>query len=272
MIRAAGLLLATLLGLTACAGTPAAVTEVPGLQSASNEGYVGADLLTELARSIPPPPSPGSDVDLADRAASAALRPLLGGDRWLLATAHAEVRPDLAAPHFDCALGVRMGGQQTPALERMLARLFQDADHVAEAVKARAARPRPVADDQDRQSCQRITDAGRNSPSYPSGTAAVGAAYGEAFAALDPDRSDAARRTGDEIAISRQVCAMHYPSDVEAGKAIGKAVFAAAAATPAFAQDLAAARAELAMVRATGLTNPGCAAEAATLAVPLPQP
>jgi acid phosphatase (class A) len=63
---------------------------------------------------------------------------------------------------------------------------------------------------------------------------------------------------------------MHYPSDVAAGEVLGKAVFAAAAATPGFDADLAAARAELAAARVTGLTNPGCASERLALATPLP--
>jgi acid phosphatase (class A) len=63
---------------------------------------------------------------------------------------------------------------------------------------------------------------------------------------------------------------MHYPSDVAAGEAIGRAVVARIVATPAFADDLPAARAELAQARASGRTNPGCAAERAALATPSP--
>ncbi|MNL46868.1 hypothetical protein D3C87_1696170 [compost metagenome] len=51
---------------------------------------------------------------------------------------------------------------------------------------------------------------------------------------------------------------------------LGKAVFDAAAATPGFDADLAAARTELATVRAAGLTSPGCASERVALATPLP--
>lgn len=254
--------------LGACAGTPAAVTSTPG--TVRDEGYLTPDDLSRLAQTIPPPPAVGSTVDLADRAASQAFAPLQGGDRWLLATAHAEIRPPIALQHFDCALSVRLAGQATPALDRMMARLFHDADHVAEAVKARALRPRPVADEPDRQACQRVTEAGRASPSYPSGTSAVATAYAEGFAALAPDRDAAVRHIGHEIGVSRLICAMHYPSDVAAGEAAGRAVFQAASTTPAFAADLEAARTELRTVRATGLTNAGCAAEARTLALPLP--
>lgn len=63
---------------------------------------------------------------------------------------------------------------------------------------------------------------------------------------------------------------MHYPRDVAAGDALGRAVFRAAVAQPAFQADLIAARAELAAVQATGARNPGCLAETRALATPLP--
>ena len=52
--------------------------------------------------------------------------------------------------------------------------------------------------------------------------------------------------------------------------AIGRAVVAEASMTPSFRSDAEAARAELAAARATGRANPGCAAERAALATPLP--
>ncbi|WP_392354440.1 hypothetical protein V8F63_02795 [Brevundimonas sp. LF-1] len=180
------------------------------------------------------------------------------------------MRPPLALQHFDCALDARLDPAAVPQLTRLMQRLFHDADTVAERVKARAHRPRPVGDDLQRNACQRLTEAGRRSASYPSGSSTVGAVYGEAFAALDPARAEAARRMGDELGRSRLVCAMHYPRDVAAGDELGRAVFQAAAAQPAFQADLIAARAELAAVRATGARNPGCAAEALALATPLP--
>lgn len=262
---AAGGALAALL-LAACAPGPAH----PPVFLESETGYLAPADLARLAQAVPPPPAPGSATDRADKAASARYAALQGGDRWLLATAHAELRPPLALQHFDCALGVRLGSAQTPKLDRIMARAFHDANGVAETVKARAARPRPVGDDPQRQACQRLDAAARKSASYPSGSAAVGTAYAETFAALEPDRAEAVRRIGREIGISRLICAMHYPSDVSAGEAIGRAVAAEIAATPAFAEDALAARAELATARASGGTNPGCAAERAALATPLP--
>ena len=247
-----------------CAGAPKPIVTTP------TEGFLAPGMIARLAEAVPPPPTPGSSQDLADKTASARFVALEDSDRWLLATSHAELRPPLALQHFDCALGVRLGSAETPALDRLMARVFHDANSVAERVKARQARPRPIGDDPNRRACQVVNAAARNSPSYPSGSAAVGAAYGEAFAALEPDRAEAARRIGHQIGVSRLVCAMHYPTDVAAGEEIGRAVAVEAVQTPAFQADVAAARAELEAARRSGLTNPGCAAERAALATVLP--
>lgn len=255
--------------MSACAGTPAALRP-EAARGPVVTGYLDDETLAALADAVPPPPAPGSAEDLDDKARSARFIALEDTDRWLLATAHAELRPPLALQHFDCALDVRLDPAAIPQLTRLMQRLFHDADSVAERVKARAHRPRPVGDDLQRNACQRLTDASRRSASYPSGSSTVGAVYAEAFAALDPTRAEAARRMGDELGRSRLVCAMHYPRDVAAGDALGRAVFQAAAAQPAFQADLIAARTELAAARATGARNPGCAAEAQALATPLP--
>lgn len=269
--RGAFIIAAVAAVLSACAGTPAALRP-QAVQGAAPEakGYLTGPLIQALADATPPPPIAGSPVDLADKARSAQFKTLEDSDRWLLATAHAELRPPLALQHFDCALGVRLGSATTPDLNRLMQRLFDDSDAAAELVKARGFRPRPVGDDPERRPCQRVSEAGRKSASYPSGSSTVATVYGEAFAALEPQRATEVRRIAHEIGLSRLVCGMHYPSDVAAGEVLGKAVFDAAAATPGFDADLAAARVELAAVRATGLTSPGCAAERLALATPLP--
>jgi acid phosphatase (class A) len=246
-----------------CASAPKLGGTIP------TAGFLGDEAIAQLTDAVPPAPVPGSVADLADKAASARFVALENGDRWLLATAHAELRPPLALQHFDCALGVRLGSAETPALGRLMARIFHDANSAAERVKARQARLRPVGDDPSRRACQTLPPAARRSASYPSGSAAVATAYGEAFAALEPDRAEGVRRIGHEIGVSRVICAMHYPTDVAVGEQIGRDVAAKAVATPAFQADMAAARAELAAARRSGLTNPGCAAERAALAISL---
>src|SRR5690606_34907667 len=132
--------------LSACAGTPAALRP-DAARAPVVAGYLDETVVAALADAVPPPPAPGSAEDLDDKARSARFIALEDTDRWLLATAHAELRPPLALQHFDCALDARLDPAAIPQLTRLMQRLFHDADSAAERVKARAHRPRPVGDD-----------------------------------------------------------------------------------------------------------------------------
>lgn len=248
MRAAAAIALAALLSACATARPP---------QTPAIHGYLSPTALTALADAVatPPPLSP------ADHAASAALTALEDTDRWWLAIAQAELRPPEAAQHFDCVLGVRLAERPRPALTRLMNRLLVDSLTTAERLSARLERPRPVARDPDRRACVRLTDEVRRSGAWPVGPAVVGAAYGELFSALAPDRAEGARRIGHELAVSRAVCAMAWPADLPASEQLGREVYDAASATPDFAADLAAARQELQIARAEGLASPACAAE-----------
>jgi len=233
-------------------------------------GFLTSSAVHLLVEALPPPPVDGTPAALADQAASERLRALEDTDRWTLAIRHAELRPSLAISHFDCVVGTRLTPGSNPSLLALLDRVLIDANAAAELGKARMFRPRPVGVDPDRRSCQVVSAAGRASASYPSGSAAVGAAYGEVLAGLAPDRAAEVREIGRQIGISRLVCGMHYPSDVEAGRDLGIAVARAEASERDFAPALAAARIELDRARASGLTNPACAAERLALATPVP--
>lgn len=237
----------------------------PAFAASDAKGYLDTATLQALAAQVPAPPAVGSDEERADKARSEALRSYENTDRWMLATSHAEVRPPHVLQHFDCSLNLRFTpdtvARTAPATLRIVTRLFEDAEAASSLVKNRAFRARPVGDDASRLACQRVSDAGRASASYPSGSATVATALGEAMASLSPADAEAARKTGDEIAISRAVCAMHYPQDVRTGMMLGRAVFEAAQQSPAFREDLELARAEITRLKASSLTNPSCAAE-----------
>jgi acid phosphatase (class A) len=259
--------------MTALALAPMSVSAAQdrGRDAASDPpGYLDPRRLTGLAAAVPAPPVTGSDRAEADRTASDRLRALEDTDRWLLATRHAELRPGVALAHFDCALGFRIEAAEAPRLAAILTRVLQDANDAAERAKARGHRPRPVGDDPERRSCQVVTPAQRATASHPSGSASVGAAYGRVLAELVPDRADAVSAIGRQIAISRMVCGMHYPSDVEDGAALGAAVAEAIIVTSTFAEDAAVARGEIEAARTAARTSPACAAERAALAITLP--
>jgi len=257
---ALGLIVTAGLTVSACASTLTG----PGPERAP--GFLNAVSMSALAASTPTPPAPRSPEQGRDDALSAELRALEDTDRWWMATAHAELRPPWAAQHFDCVLGTRLTGSPRPALNRLMARLLADSQALTLEVSARSPRLRPIAD-ADRRACQRVDEATRTSRnSYPAGGAVTGSAYGELFAALAPDRAEAARRMGAEIGLSRAICAVNWPSDVTAGQALGLALYHQAATDPDFATELEAARAEVVVARTEGLTSPACASERLALA------
>ncbi|MGZ9098556.1 MAG: PA-phosphatase [Brevundimonas sp.] len=244
MIRA-GVLAACVL-LAGCA-TSARVPPV-----APTPGYLDAGAIGALAgASGAPTPLSASDP----------LPGVPGTDRWWLAIAHAELRPPEAAQHFDCALGTRLAQHPRPALSRVMNRLLVDVDRLTRAMAEAHPRPRPIRSIAGLEPCQRVDDAVRDSASWPAGGAVAGAAYGQLFAALAPDRAGEARRIGREIGLSRAVCRMNWTSDVTDGATAGERLYTAAAGAEDFAADLEAARAEITAARAEGLTHPACAAE-----------
>jgi acid phosphatase (class A) len=254
-VKPAAVLAACLLmGGCATAGRPVSLL-------APVEGYLDPAAVTAIAAKFTP-----SLLDpRAEQPVFDSVEP--GTDRWWLASAQAELRPPEAAQHFDCVLGARLMEQPRPALTRLMNRLLVDSASVAAVLAERAPRRRPVAEQADLQPCVRMDEAARNSPSWPAGGAVAGAAYGEMFAALAPDQAEAARRRGRDIGESRALCRVNWQADVTDGLQIGQTVYEGAAASPEFAADLEAARAEVAAARAEGLTNPSCAAERRALAV-----
>ncbi len=244
MSRAAALAACALLGACATGDGSAPVVAPPG--------YLDQRAIRALADAAPAP-APWSASDLTP------VEP--GTDRWWMATAHAQLAAPDGAQHFDCVLGARFAQKPRPALTRLMNRLLIDADSLTRLLAERSPRPRPIKAIEGLQPCQRVNDAMRDGPSWPAGGAVAGAAYGEMFAALAPDRAADARRIGREIGLSRAICRMNWPGDVADGAVLGQRLYAAEAGSPGFAADLEAARAEVAAARAEGLTSPGCAAE-----------
>ncbi len=237
--------------LTGCATASVLTAPPPPIA-----GYLDAATVDEIAAGFgPPAPSPSfwPGDPRPDQGP--------GTDRWWLATADAELRPPEAAQHFDCVLGTRLAERPRPALTRLMNRLLADSGALTRRLALAHPRPRPITVDPDLQPCQRIDAATRDSTSWPAGGAVAGAAYGEMFADLAPDRASEARRRGQAIGESRAVCRMNWPGDVEAGERAGRRVYVQATRSPDFAADQDAARVELAAARAEGLTSPSCAAE-----------
>jgi acid phosphatase (class A) len=188
-----------------------------------------------------------------------------GGDRWLLATAHAELRPRYALQHFDCALGIRSASGETKALERALAKVFRDAMRVSEGLSP------PSADrsiNTDGRTCRRSRGETDQAGQRSLNGAMLGAAYGEVLAAAAPASASSIRRVGHEIGLSQAICGFATPDEVMEGEALGRRLGTEIVVTAEFRAHLPDLRREVQALQRSGLTHPGCAAERLALSAP----
>lgn len=179
-------------------------------------------------------------------------------DRLLFTQAHLEVRPELAAQHFDCAVGARLTVRLLPALTEVFRAL-------AEEVATRLPRdvgPAPTG------VCVRLLP-GEGAQRGPSRRAALIEAYAQALRRLAPDRAQAvAARTGD-VAQAEALCGLADQAAIDQGRAVGRAAFDLLHSRPEFRQLMREAAVEVAEARRDPLESPACAAERRTLS-PLP--
>jgi len=219
------------------------------------DGYIAKGAGPDTLVILPPPPKPGSGVEADDRAAFTVSRSLQGSPRWALATSDAEEAPEAMFLDFACALGVTLDDGKAPVLSNMFSRVQRDAGQLIGLPKDHYARHRPYLD-QDGAICVDKTPSLAASPSYPSGHSTLSWAQALILAELAPDRATQILTRARVYAESRVVCGVHYPSDIEAGRANGSILVAALHASPEFRADLDKARAEVEAARRAGGVTP----------------
>jgi len=149
---------------------------------------------------------------------------------------------------FENVLGSWFAKKNLPVTAALLERVNATVYPVIESAKKYWSRPRPFQQD------SRIhppIDLPKNA-SYPSGHSTFGDLNALVLAELAPDLKDAILARGLQIGDDRVIGGVHFPSDVEAGHTLAHDLFARLMTTPAFQADLAAAKAEVAAVRAKG--------------------
>lgn len=249
---------------------PTSPADVPEVRPGSGylQGYLAEDERPDSLQLVPAPPPPGSAAFAADEAMHQRMKALRGGPRGALAARDAELRFPAAAGAFACTLGIPVSQELTPHLTMLLRRSLVDAGGATYGAKNKYQRTRPFVHFKEGtctpQSESRLAKDG----SYPSGHTALGWAWGLILAEVAPERADALIARGRSFGESRMVCGVHWHSDVVAGRTIGAAAVARLHANPLFNAQLAAARKEVAAVRAKGLKpTQDCTAEAAALEI-----
>src|SRR5258705_735295 len=81
--------------------------------------------------------------------------------------------------------------------------------------------------------------------SYPSGHSTRGTVYAALVAELFPEKKEAILLIGRDIGWDRVLIGKHFPTDIYAGRVLGKAIMRELMSSPAFQKDLAEAKAEV---------------------------
>ena len=258
--------------LSAAGGHTEGLVSVPEAQPGFLKGYLTRETLPNSAALLPPPPALGSAGLTLDLEVARAALSMRNSARWTLAAMDADLTFPNAAGTFSCALAAPVTEQDTPHLYQMLRRVLADASYATYAAKAKYQRARPFLLDGQPICTPNIDKALRPEASYPSAHTSIGWAWALVLAEASPNQGDAILARGLAFGQSRLVCNVHWESDIIEGRTIGAATVARLHADPAFLADLAAAKDELAAVRARQLApQRNCAFEAEALAQTLPQ-
>jgi acid phosphatase (class A) len=217
------------------------------------EGYLAQDARPDSLKLLDPPPSLGSAAFALDEAVAQATLAVQGGARWQLAARDADLHFPAAAGIFACASGIRISEEETPRLYTLLRRTLTDAGLATYKAKEHYQRRRPFLNNEQPicspdDQVELTTDW-----SYPSGHTSVGWAWALILSEIVPNRQDQILQRGREYGKSRNVCNVHWHSDVQAGLLMGSATVAQLQANPVFRADLRAAAAE---VKAQQALNP----------------
>jgi acid phosphatase (class A) len=188
-------------------------------------------------RLVPPPPVAGSaeeERELADlRAIIAAATP----ERLVQAQSDGDHEdPTVFSPIIGRDLS------RLPATMALLVIVQQEAERVIDAAKLNFARVRPYGIDPALPHCGSGSNVNK---SYPSGHAGFGWSVGWTLARLLPEQASAVLARAHDYGISRELCGVHFASDLEASHVIGVLVSERLLSDPRLSVQIAAARAEL---------------------------
>ena len=259
------------LTLAACAATPndeSQSVSIAGFGPGFVAGYLAESDIPNSLTQVPPPPGAGSaalalDHDIAQRSFA-----LYNTPRWTQAIADADLTFPNAASAFSCALGITVSKADTPRLYRLLRRTLTDLGRSTRAAKVHYDRRRPFVENQHPLCTPQEKNRLSHDGSYPSGHNAIGWGWALILSEISPAQTDALLVRGRNFGESRNVCNVHWHSDVMQGRLVGAGMVARLHADPVFRADLVAARAEIDQARRQGLKPArDCQAEAAALAI-----
>ncbi len=213
------------------------------------EGYLSKEEIPNSLKLVPPPPEEGSAAFRFDQEVAAKYVALKDEHRKAQATKDAILAFPEAADAFNIVLDVEISEQNTPHLYMILRRTLADAGLSTYGAKNHYQRERPFMLNNMPICTPEDEAALRKDGSYPSGHTAIGWAWALILAEVFPEQADVILKRGKEFGISRNVCNVHWHSDVVTGRMMGAAAVAMLHSNTDFLIDLEAAKEEIKLLR-----------------------
>jgi len=226
--------------------------ELNELQPGILEGYLSRDQLPNSLIILPQPPAEGSAEWALDMELAEEYLEMQDEDRKELAKADAELHFPEATEAFNRVLSLDITEENTPLVYLILRRSLTDAALSTYQAKNQYKRPRPFMVNGGPTCTPDVEEYLKEDGSYPSGHTAIGWTWALILAELFPEQADIIMVRGQEFGISRNICNVHWHSDVVAGRTMGASVVARLHANENFMLDMIAARAEIQKLRKKG--------------------
>ncbi|EMR03005.1 phosphatase PAP2 family protein [Cesiribacter andamanensis] len=144
-------------------------------------------------------------------------------------------------------MGAWFAPEQLPLTSRVLQAVLQDATYYIFSLKADYSRPRPYQLEAGLQPLEMPGHA-----AYPSGHASASYLHAYLLCLVLPEYKELLLQRAWDMAFSREIRGVHYPSDSEAGKKFAQQFVALLMKDKQFQQDLALMKAEIRKVKQAG--------------------
>jgi acid phosphatase (class A) len=223
--------------------------EIKEIRPGILQGYLTEEDLPNSLHLLPPPPEEGTPAWDLDMELAEIYVAMDDEARKSRATEDAELHFPEALEAFNLVLEIKLSEEKTPMVYMILRRTLADAGLSTYAAKDHYKRERPFMENGTPTCTPEEEEYLSQDGSYPSGHTAIGWTWALILTELFPGQTDVLLERGKEFGISRNVCNVHWHSDVVAGRMIGAATYARLHANADFLVDMEAAKAEILSVK-----------------------
>ena len=209
------------------------------------EGYLSKSELPNSLVLLPLPPDENSAAFILDQEIASKYVAMKDSARRQQAIEDTELYFPDALKGFNRVLNTTISEENTPHLYVILRRSLADAGLSTYGAKKHYKRARPFMFNNTPTFTPEPDSLLRLDGSYPSGHTAIGWAWALILVEVFPEHTEAILERGKQFGISRNVCNVHWHSDVVAGRYMGTATVARLHANTNFTIDMKVAKEEV---------------------------